>query len=246
MCFSTVGDPKSSRKSRTNNRKSKTVQAETKKNSNNNRRSTNNNKSQHQVAATNGKQQHKKGTKAVQTFWKVKSGKGMFFTQQQQQGGPNARGPNPEKLRPRGVGSRRVGWGGEGGGASSRGNAVGYRQILRSKGSNQLSQIVVNILEGHTLQRWDWRGFDGRRPKQQQAQAAAKNSGSSKPQQEHKQQEKQQQATESGAAQTAQNNNPEKVRAPKVGKRAPSRGISFGCVRGSSFWIQATFAIIGR
>ena len=33
--------------------------------------------------------QQRKGTKAVQTFWKVKSG-GVFFTQQQEQGGPNA------------------------------------------------------------------------------------------------------------------------------------------------------------
>ena len=38
-----------------------------------------------------------KVTKTVQTFWKVKSGKGVFFTQQQQQGGPNAGGPNPEQ-----------------------------------------------------------------------------------------------------------------------------------------------------
>ena len=55
-----------------------------------------------------------KATKAVQTFWKVKSGKGVFLTQQQEQGGPNAGGPNPEKLRSRGVGSRRVVGGGGG------------------------------------------------------------------------------------------------------------------------------------
>ena len=40
--------------------------------------------------------QHKKSNKAVQTFWKVNSGKGVFFTQQQEQGGPNAEGPNPD------------------------------------------------------------------------------------------------------------------------------------------------------
>ena len=67
--------------------------------------------------------------------------------------------------------------------------------MLRSKGSNQFQKIVINILEGQRLQRWEgW--FDGRRPR----------SGNKhkQQQQEHKQQEKQQQAAESGAAQTAQ------------------------------------------
>ena len=57
------------------------------------------------------------------------------------------RGPNPEKLRPRGVGPRRVVGGGGGRGASSRGNSVGYRQILSQlvevKG---LQSIAKNML----------------------------------------------------------------------------------------------------
>ena len=56
----------------------------------------------------NGKTKQHKNKKQKKTFWKVKSGKGVFFTQQQEQGGPNEGGPNPEKLRPRGVGPRRV------------------------------------------------------------------------------------------------------------------------------------------
>ena len=68
-----------------------------------------------------------KTTNAVQTFWKVKSGKGVFFTQQQQQGGPNGRSQTQKNYQdvwgPEGRGARR-------GGASSHSNSVGYQQIL--------------------------------------------------------------------------------------------------------------------
>ena len=55
---------------------------------------------------------------------------------------------------------------------------------------------IVNILEGQTLQRWEGRGVDGRRPKS--------SNKHKQQQQEHKQQEKQQQAAESGGKQHKQ------------------------------------------
>ena len=72
---------------------------------------------------------------------------------------------------------------------SSSGISVGYQvivlQLVEVKGVPINCKIVLDILEGQTLQRW---GFDGRQQqKQKQAQAAAKAVGSSKPQQEHKQ-----------------------------------------------------------
>ena len=67
---------------------------------------------------------------------------------------------------------------GEGGGASSRGNSVGYRQILSQlvevKGLHSVVETVINILEGQTLQRWEGRWVRrSAAQKQQQAQAAA-------------------------------------------------------------------------
>ena len=62
------------------------------------------------AASNNNKtwqKQHKKATKAVQTLWKVKSGKGVFFTQQQQQRGPNAGGE--EGLKNRKIEAKRCG-----------------------------------------------------------------------------------------------------------------------------------------
>ena len=44
---------------------------------------------------------------AVHTFWKVKSGKGVFFTQQQEQGGPNAKGGEFDGWRPQAQASSR-------------------------------------------------------------------------------------------------------------------------------------------
>ena len=52
-------------------------------------------------------QQQQIATKAVQTFCKVKSGNDVLFTQQQEQGGPNAENQTQKKLRPRGVGPKR-------------------------------------------------------------------------------------------------------------------------------------------
>ena len=48
-----------------------------------------------------------KAAEAVETFWKVKSGKDVFF-HNNSSNEARMRGPNPEKLRPRGVGPRRV------------------------------------------------------------------------------------------------------------------------------------------
>ena len=154
-------------------------------------------------------------------------------------------GGKPEKLRPRGVGPRR------GGGAFSRGNSVGYRQNFVSIGCKKM---VINILEGQTLQRWEGRrGSTVGGPKAATSTSSSKNSDSSKPQQEHKQQEKQQQAAESGAAQTAQTTT-QKQRWPRgVGPEGGGRGrlpveISFRlCFEAFFlFLIQAKFAIIGR
>ena len=47
-------------------------------------------------------------TKAVQTLWKVKSGKGVFFTQQQQRG-PNAGGAKNRKIEAKRCGAPRGG-----------------------------------------------------------------------------------------------------------------------------------------
>ena len=123
------------------------------------------------------------------------------------------RGANPEKLRPRGVG-RRV----EERGASSRGISVGYQQILlqlvKVKGVPFNCKIVIDILEGQTLHRWE---FDGRRPKSssknRKKAAAAATSSSNKQQKEeqHKQQPRKSEGQE--------------VWVPKVGG-ASSHGIS--------------------
>ena len=116
-------------------------------------------------------------------------------------------GPNQEKLRPRGVVPRRVVVGGEVGEEEERlpveilwDTGKFCHNWLRSKGSNQLSKNVVNILEGQTLQRWEGReGSTVGGPKAATSTSSSKN----KPQQEqHHQEEKQQQAAESGAAQT--------------------------------------------
>ena len=192
---STVGDPKSSRKNsrKQQHTKQEKQQKQQKAQTTGNSAQTTGaaqaeasctNNKEHQTTATqekntkriskrssksskHGKQQHKKATKAVQTFWKVKSGKGVFFTQQQEQGGPNAgREANPEKLRPRGVGPRRV-VGKRGGGASSRGNSVGYRQILSQvvevKGlQSTLKNVIIFWKVKHC--KGGRRGrFDGRR-----------------------------------------------------------------------------------
>ena len=130
---STVGEPKSSHKSssksETNNRKSVTVQAETKKKQQQqaakaavNRKSgsksnTNNRKNstqQEKPASSSSKNWQTtapKATKAVQTFWKVKSGKGDFDTTNNWSKEARMRRreeANPEQLRPRGVWPRRV------------------------------------------------------------------------------------------------------------------------------------------
>ena len=129
------------------------------------------NSTQQEKPASSSSKMAQKATTAVQTFWKVKSGEGGFFTQQQEQGGPYAEGQNPDKSRARGVPK-----GGEG---EARGNSEGYRQIL-----SQLVEVKGLQLEG----KGGREGFDGRRPK---SSISSKNSGSSKPQQEHKQQNQQ-------------------------------------------------------
>ena len=147
---------------------------------------------------------------------------------------------NPEKLRPRGVGPRTMGRWWEGGRRSVFPWKFGgipanfVLKWLRSKGSNQLYKIVIYILEGQTLQRWEGRGgeggFDGRRPK---------SSNKHKQQQKRRQQQAATgtQATRKAATSSriksstnSTNNNPEKVRAKRCGSRrwgrASSRGIS--------------------
>ena len=75
---------------------------------------------QHTTRKASIKQQQKmaktaqKATTTVHTFWKVKSGKGVFFTQQQEQGGPNAEeGGKPRQIKAKRCGAPKGG-GGEG------------------------------------------------------------------------------------------------------------------------------------
>ena len=130
---------------------------------------------------------------------------GVFFTQQQQQGRARMReGPNPEKLRPRGVGPRRVG----GGGASSRGNSAGYQQILLQlvgvKGVPiNCKTMLFDILEGQTLQTWERGVRWSAAQKQQQTKAAA----SRKKQQRLYKQQKQAQSAAKAAAVASRNRN---------------------------------------
>ena len=125
--------PKSSSESSTqpatlNNRKSSKRSTESSNGSITNRiKSITNNK---KSASTTGK--------GVPTFWKVKSGKGVFFTT-----------TTTATRRP------------ECGPKCSRGISVGYQQIrnnwLRSKGFQSIAKLFLTFLK-----LW---GFDGRRPK---------------------------------------------------------------------------------
>ena len=125
---------------------------------------------------------------------------------------------------------------------------MGYRQILSQlvevKGLQSIVKIVINILEGQTLQMWEGGGFDGRRPKssnkhkkyqkqrQQQAATGTSNKKSSNTQQNQEQhkQHKQQPRKSQG----------QEVWVPKVGGgRASPRGISVVFEAFFFFWIQA-------
>ena len=154
-------------------------------------------------------------------------------------------------MKARGVGPPKGGGdgGGREGGASSRGNSVGYRQILAQmvevKGVQSIFLNVINILEGQTLAKVGGEGeFDGPvAQKQQLAQAAAKtqqrqqqaanrntsNKKSSNKQQsqEHKQHKQQPRKSEG-----------QEVWVPKVGRRGGVVPWNFGCVRGFFFWIH--------
>ena len=113
--FSTVGDlkapaaTKQQQSSNNSSKSSKKQQQRTGSRSNKSNIIINNSKPQKRQQKWQ-KKTAQKATKAVQTFWKVKSGKGVFFTQQEQ-GGPNAGrgGGAKDKSRPRGAGLRKCG-----------------------------------------------------------------------------------------------------------------------------------------
>ena len=124
-----VGDRKSCRKIRTNNRKRNTVHKQKTQQQQQNKKqhhkqqqkqhgsksNTSINKNSTQQKASIKQQQkwkkeHNKATKAVQTFWKVKSGKGVFLTQHNRSKEARMRGAKPRTNQGQEV------WGLKGGG----------------------------------------------------------------------------------------------------------------------------------
>ena len=121
----------------------------------------------------------------------------------------------------------------------SRGNSVGYRQILSQlvevKGIQSIvKKIAINILEGHTLLAEV--GGEGRGggstvggPKAATSTSSSKNSGSSKPQQEHKQRKaatSRRIRSSTNSTQQPRNSEGQEVWVPKVGGRLPVEFLS--------------------
>ena len=101
-----------------------------------------------------------KATKAVQTFWKVKSGKCVFHNNSSKR----MRWGKPRKIKAKRCRAPK------GGGRKRRrseflwnfGGTSKFCHNVEVKGVPINYEIVIDIFEGHTLQRWE---FDCRRPK---------------------------------------------------------------------------------